>query len=313
MLAARRRSSTAEQRPPRIHKLPDAATDDALHEKLTGLPPDSYEATSSGAPIWPLADHDQLTVGGEASAHKSGLRVVHTPGHTTDHICLLLEREGSLLTGDHVLGQGTSVFEDLGAYLSSLRKCIHILEEPRPGQGSSEGHRRLYPAHGPTIFNGREALEGYLSHRLEREDQIVQLLGKPREDGSGASGSTPEWTIPALVSTLYSNYPETLYPAAARGLFLHLRKLAHPDPEALTRGAAGADEARGGRRVACAGQAAGPDGTAPAVPAHDAEWLRVMDLTWSLLGPVGSAGTPTGTAEVPIPDRGSGSPSKGAL
>lgn len=262
MLATRKE----QKHPPRLHKYPHAASDDALSERLRSLESGLFEPAPSGLPLWPLSEGDKLNVG------KTSLQVVHTPGHTADHICLIHEEESVLLTGDHVLGQGTSVFEDLTAYLVSLRKCLRLLTSGK----TRDTKWTLFPAHGPVLQEGAVSLQQYLDHRLEREDQIVKLLASHHEDQA-------HWTIPALVSNLYSNYPESLYPAAARGLFLHLRKLAQPDPEAIERGVVEDNDKLRGRRVNCSGDGAGSDGLAPSVPNGDAAWLRAMELRWSLL------------------------------
>lgn len=94
------------------------------------------------------------------------LTAVHTPGHTTDHCIFRLEEESAILTGDTILGASTAVFEDLHAYMHSLRR----IAESRP--------RRLYPAHGP-IIDGDEApqrVEQYIAHRTQRETQIMQAM-----------------------------------------------------------------------------------------------------------------------------------------
>jgi glyoxylase-like metal-dependent hydrolase (beta-lactamase superfamily II) len=98
------------------------------------------------------------------------LEVVPTPGHTRDHISLRLP-DGVVLTGDHVLGRGTSVVPhpegDLLAYLDSLRR-VHDL-----------GPRALYPGHGPELTEDPLAvLEYYREHRRFRERQILEVLAE---------------------------------------------------------------------------------------------------------------------------------------
>ena len=265
--------SSLQSEPPRLHKYPDADSDPALFTALKGS---SYYKGDTELPVRPLQEGDEISVKGDTD--EATLRVVHSPGHTKDHICLFFQQDRSLLTGDHILGQGTSVFEDLGAYLKSLQKCYKVLEEDSPND-----ERTLYPGHGPTIESGKKALQEYLSHRLEREDQVLALLAteSPDVEGSGIRNQHA-WTIKSIVSKLYSNYPEHLFPAAARGIFLHLQKLALPDQEAIERGIVGSENQ--GRRVACSGQVAGKDGTAPEMPVKEADWMPIMELQWKLLG-----------------------------
>jgi ribonuclease/clavin/mitogillin len=206
------------------------------------------------------------------------------------------------------LGQGTSVFEDLGSYLRSLQKCWKILDAASPNE-----ERLLYPAHGPTIDAGKRALRDYLSHRLEREHQILELLSTPSEDSNPATPTMPQekvqhaagWTIKSIVSKLYSNYPEHLYPAAARGIFLHLQKLASPDEEAIERGIVGRENE--GRRVECFGAEGAKEGKglAPPMPKGDSEWIHLMSLQWRLLDQPEEKMTGSGNGGTPIESKGS--------
>jgi len=93
------------------------------------------------------------------------LKIVHTPGHTTDHVVLILD-DGSLFSGDCILGEGTTVFEDLYDYMKSL----HIILELNP--------KRIYPGHGNVIENPKEKLIYYIKHRNEREKQIIDVFKK---------------------------------------------------------------------------------------------------------------------------------------
>lgn len=101
-------------------------------------------------------------------------RAVYTPGHTTDHLCFWLDEEQSLFAGDTILGQGTTEFEDLYDYLNSLKKILKL------------SPKRIYPGHGPVIENPREAIEHYLSHRQQRNEQILSALKQSK------SGLVPE-------------------------------------------------------------------------------------------------------------------------
>ena len=91
-------------------------------------------------------------------------RAIHTPGHTTDHLCYWLEEEHALFSGDTVLGQGTTEFEDLYDYLNSLKLILDL------------SPKVIYPGHGPVVENPRETLEHYISHRQQRNEQILAAL-----------------------------------------------------------------------------------------------------------------------------------------
>ncbi|KAJ6255781.1 hypothetical protein Dda_9485 [Drechslerella dactyloides] len=145
-----------------------------------------------------IADGEQISVEGAT------VTAYHTPGHTTDHISLMLKEEDALFTGDNVLGQGTTVFEDLSTYLESLEKMLAL------------NPARAYPAHGPVIEDAKAKITEYINHRKERENQVLQVL---QAAGGSAMGSMD------IVKVIYKDYPENLYEAAERGVLLILKKL----------------------------------------------------------------------------------------
>ncbi|KAJ9478127.1 Metallo-beta-lactamase domain protein [Pseudozyma hubeiensis] len=303
LLSKLRAEATVTLPAPRIHKFFDAESDPQLVKMLHGLPQGSFtpfsenEGAASPSPLWPLQEGSVVHVTNEGVT--SSLQVLHTPGHTADHICLLLNEEKTLLTGDHVLGQGTTVFEDLTAYMSSLRKCTRALEQLGPSQveaatATTSSENRLYPAHGPVVEEGRKMLKQYLDHRLEREAQVVELLkASPGGEQAQTASSTvtvagteyalgSPWKIRQMVLKLYSNYPENLFPAAARGLYLHLRTLSSPDVEQGKPSRVRCLQTTSFARRASAG-AAQDVGNCPPMPSSDAEWVEAMELDWALL------------------------------
>lgn len=139
-------------------------------------------------------------------AQDTTLRVIYTPGHTKDHCAFWLEEEQNLFTADCVLGQGTAVFDDLSEYITGLQRLITF--QPK----------HLYPGHGPVVVDGTAKIQEYVNHRLERENQVIQLLSRQDTLDQG-------WTPMEIVETLYKEYPESLHIPAARGIVLHLNKL----------------------------------------------------------------------------------------
>ena len=135
------------------------------------------------------------------------MRAVHAPGHTHDHVCFLLEEEGALFTGDNVLGHGTAVFEDLGAYMSSLER-MRVLEG---------WTGRAYPGHGEVVQEGKGRVEAYVAHRRGREAEVLGVL---REEGNG-EGRTPA----EVVRVVYRDVPLSLHEAAEGGVLQVLGKL----------------------------------------------------------------------------------------
>lgn len=297
LLSKLRAQATVTLPAPRIHKFLDAESDPNLIKMLQSLPKGSFtpygEQEGTPSPLWPLQEGSVVNVASDDGV-SSSLQVLHTPGHTADHICLLLNEEKTLLTGDHVLGQGTTVFEDLTAYMSSLRKCSRALEELGPSSASTS-ENLLYPAHGPVVEEGRKLLKQYLDHRLEREAQVVELL-KTSPDGNDAQSAYAStitvngaeyqlgapWKIRQMVLKLYSNYPENLFPAAARGLYLHLRTLSSPDVEQGRASRVRCLQTTSFARRASA-EAAKDIGNCPPMPQSDHEWVEAMELDWCLI------------------------------
>jgi len=160
---------------------------------------------------WPGVDEEYpiettpLSDGALLRTEGATLRALHTPGHSEDHLCFVLEEEGTLFSGDNVLGVGTAVIParggDLLDYLRSLERLL--AEQPRA----------IYPAHGPYIPDGTAKLREYLDHRLEREQQILDALSE------GLS------RVEAIVKKVYAAYPEVLHPAAGASVSAHLLKL----------------------------------------------------------------------------------------
>lgn len=201
--------------PPRIHihPLPSGVADSSLTDTISRLKHGEYTPPSSGSPLFPLADGTKLrTTDGSAE-----LEIIHTPGHTADSISLILYSldeisrpvpEG-LFTADTVLGTGTAVFEDLSSYMSSLRRLTGLQIWTHPIS--------IHPGHGPTVApdSAKAHIDTYISHRQARENQILDVLKK--YEGKASVRHIVEW--------LYVEYPRTLWPAAAHGVGLHLRKL----------------------------------------------------------------------------------------
>jgi glyoxylase-like metal-dependent hydrolase (beta-lactamase superfamily II) len=100
------------------------------------------------------------------------IRVVATPGHTADSLSFLLPAEGAALTGDTVLGRGTTVVAhpdgELGAYLDSLDR-LHAL---------AEAHQvaAVWPGHGPVVDDALGVLDYYIAHRHERLEQVREAV-----------------------------------------------------------------------------------------------------------------------------------------
>ncbi|KAI0737903.1 beta-lactamase-like protein [Daedaleopsis nitida] len=219
---------TSPYKPPRIHKVPLPAPDARLSSLLESLPPDSYTPSASGAAVHDLSDGDTLPVTSSSAPGDSVLRIIHTPGHTADSLCIYYPPDRALFTADTVLGHGTAVFEELGPYMASLKKMIEFAQDGVGGDGDGDEtthtYKTVYPGHGPVVADGLAKVKMYLKHRVDREEQIVRVLRQPvRDDVQGAS--VDGWTTEAIVATIYAKYPKDLWGPAAHSVELHLNKL----------------------------------------------------------------------------------------
>ncbi|WP_328749090.1 MBL fold metallo-hydrolase [Streptomyces sp. NBC_00285] len=126
------------------------------------------------------------------------LRVVSTPGHTADSLCFHLPADQAVLTGDTVLGRGTTVVAHpdgrLGDYLDSLRRLRSLTVD--------DGVHTVLPGHGPVLEDAQGAVEFYLAHRAHRLAQVETAV----ENGHRA----PE----AVVERVYADVDRSLWPAA---------------------------------------------------------------------------------------------------
>ena len=133
------------------------------------------------------------------------LETAHTPGHASDHLCLRVADTGAVLTGDHVLGRGTTVVAwpdgDMRAYMASLHRLADM------------DATVLYPGHGPALREPARTVAEYIAHREERERQVVAALE--------AGDTTPA----AIVARVYADVDVALHPAAERSVRAHLDKL----------------------------------------------------------------------------------------
>jgi glyoxylase-like metal-dependent hydrolase (beta-lactamase superfamily II)/8-oxo-dGTP pyrophosphatase MutT (NUDIX family) len=169
--------------------------------QVLGMPPAYPDRQDpSFRPDRALQHGERVTVGG------CTLRVLHTPGHASNHLCYLLEEERLLFTGDHIMQGSTVIINppdgDMAAYLRSLRRL------------KEEDIRYLAPGHGFLMDNPHEVIDRLLRHRLAREDKALHAL--PRH-GHAA--------IEDLVPLVYDDVPPQKHRAAARSLLAHLIKL----------------------------------------------------------------------------------------
>jgi glyoxylase-like metal-dependent hydrolase (beta-lactamase superfamily II)/8-oxo-dGTP pyrophosphatase MutT (NUDIX family) len=185
---------------------------------ILGLPSaPTARPTARFSPDRTLSNQERLTLAGrslqpdlaqENVTHT--LRVIHTPGHAANHLCLVLEEDGLLFSGDHILNGSTTVVDppdgDMTAYLDSL--------DTLDAACAAGDIRFILPAHGHVLGNARAAIAHLKKHRLKREAKIAAVMRRLPE------GSPVEWLPHA-----YDDVPERLWPVAARSLAAHVERL----------------------------------------------------------------------------------------
>jgi glyoxylase-like metal-dependent hydrolase (beta-lactamase superfamily II) len=134
------------------------------------------------------------------------VRLIHTPGHTAGHLCVLLENEGVLFAGDNVLGLGTTVVPppphgDMAQYVASLHKLQEV------------NARLLLPGHGPPVKEPYRKLQELIDHRRQREEQVLALVREGRD------------TVKRLVRAIYPELDRRLLGMAESQVRSHLAKL----------------------------------------------------------------------------------------
>ena len=142
--------------------------------------------------LCPVGDIDDIDLGTTA------MLVVATPGHSGDSVCVTVPSDGSVLTGDTVLGRGTTLVAwpdgTLRDYLDSLGRLRDLAVDL--------GLVRILPGHGPVLGDPVGVIDAYLSHRRERLAQVREVY----ESGI----TSPE----AIVEVVYADVPREVWPAA---------------------------------------------------------------------------------------------------
>lgn len=139
-----------------------------------------------------LADGNVVRVG------EAAVRVVGTAGHSADSLSFVVDADGSLLTGDTVLGRGTTLVAwpdgRLDDYFASLARLTDVVRDVPIA--------RILPGHGPTVEDPLGTLERYIAHRRERLEQVRDAVARGLVDA------------PSIVADVYADVPREVWPAA---------------------------------------------------------------------------------------------------
>jgi glyoxylase-like metal-dependent hydrolase (beta-lactamase superfamily II) len=182
------------------HTHPDHSPGAAALKKRTGAEVLAFEARDG------LEVDTAIDDGYQIEATEFRLSAVHTPGHASNHLCYLLEEERLLFSGDHIMQGSTVVIAppdgNMGEYLESLARVRGLRL------------RSIAPGHGHLIDDPNAVIDEYVSHRLERERQVLDAV---------AAGDR---TTAEIVARLYPDLVDELVIRARQTVHAHLRKLA---------------------------------------------------------------------------------------
>ena len=134
------------------------------------------------------------------------LRALHTPGHARGHLCFYEERTGTLISGDNIVGLGSVLIDPPEG---NMRDYLNSLQRMRALPNLSV----LFGGHGPAIANPYTKIDEYITHRLEREANILRAV----QSGAATPGQ--------IVAQVYSDVSPKLHSMAERAVLAHLEKL----------------------------------------------------------------------------------------
>lgn len=183
---------------PQIYGMPSAATS---------------RADSQFVPDVVLQDGEQLRLVGQALDGKNivhTLRAVFTPGHAANHLCLLLEEDALLFSGDHILNGSTTIIDlpdgNMRDYIASLDKLAALCAQ--------QGVEFLLPAHGYVLGQAQQVIAQLKAHRLAREAKVIAAMQQKPD------GTPQDW-----VALAYADTPQHLWKLAERSLMAHVDRI----------------------------------------------------------------------------------------
>lgn len=181
---------------------------------ILGLPSaPTARSASAFTPDRALLHRERLTLSGkglDGATTTHTLKALHTPGHAANHVCLVLEEDGLLFSGDHILNGSTTVIDppdgDMNAYLESLDALSAACDEHQV--------EFIAPAHGYVIGEAKTAIAQLKAHRLKREAKII-----------GVMRAKPDGTMDDWVAAAYDDVDPRIWPVAKRSLLAHVERI----------------------------------------------------------------------------------------
>ncbi len=193
---------------------------DGKRPLIAGLPSaPTARADSAFTPDWVLLNNELLahiSIGQkpdltpEHDQNSHTLKVLYTPGHAANHLCLVLVEDGLLFSGDHILNGSTTVVNppdgNMNAYLDSLDVLSAACDEHQI--------EFILPAHGYAIGQAKTAIAQLRAHRLKREAKILKVMQ-----------ALPDGTLDDWVPLAYDDVDERIWPVAKRSLLAHVERI----------------------------------------------------------------------------------------
>ena len=182
---------------------------DGARPPILGLPSEpTARKASYFIPVRVLQNRELLTL--SAPSHKHTLEVIFTPGHAANHLCLVLQEDGLLFSGDHILNGSTTVVDppdgNMTKYLDSLDRLTDACD--------AHDIEFILPAHGYVLGRARPVIAQLKAHRLKREAKVI-----------AAMQALPEGSMQQWVERVYDDVPAQLWPVALRSLLAHVERI----------------------------------------------------------------------------------------
>lgn len=155
-----------------------------------------------------LLNQELLTLDSIGLQHT--LKVIFTPGHAANHLCLVLLEDGLLFSGDHILNGSTTVINPPDGHMSSYLGSLDLLG------AACDAHQIefILPAHGHVLAGAAQAIAQLKAHRLRREARVAAAMA------AQPGGSLDQW-----VALAYDDTPPRLWPIARRSLLAHVERI----------------------------------------------------------------------------------------
>jgi recombination protein RecT len=189
---------------------------------ILGLPSAATARAASEFTLDRALLHGEVLTLQAPDGHTHSLKVLHTPGHAANHVCLLMVEDGLLFSGDHVLNGSTTVVDppdgNMAHYLDSL-DLLHA-------ECTAHAVQFILPAHGHVMLDALGAISHLKAHRLKREAKIAKVMQ------SNPDGSLDNW-----LPLAYDDVDPRIWPVAKRSLLAHVERIQLLQSRGKTQGA----------------------------------------------------------------------------